>query len=112
MFRKPATPRSRPGMPLSRHLPGPIESSRNAHVRHLSGHRTHQIDNIGVDAPAVLARAVLAHPQSRMILACTADDEIETVVLHAHDDLLDQHADDAFTGGDGRPFRMPGALDV
>src|SRR5208283_2480929 len=50
--------------------------------------------------------------ESRVILARPADDEIETVILHAHDDLLDQHADDPFARGDGRPFRMPGALDV
>src|ERR1700690_2362750 len=56
--------------------------------------------------------AVLAHPQSRVVLARPADDEIETIVLHAYDDLLDQHADDPFARGDGRPFRMPGPLDV
>jgi len=104
--------RSRPRMSLSCRLPDPVESSRNTHVRHLPGHRPHQIDNIGVDTSAVLARAVLAHPQSGMILACPADDEIKAIVLHADDDLLDRHADDAFAGGDGRPFRMPGALDV
>ena len=38
--------------------------------------------------------------------------EIETFVLHAHDDFLDQHAHDPFARRDGRPFRMPGALDV
>jgi hypothetical protein len=48
-------------MPLGRRLPSPIESSRYPHVRHLPGHRPHQIDNVGVDAPAVLARAVLAN---------------------------------------------------
>ena len=47
-----------------------------------------------------------------MILARPADDEIETVILHAHDDLFDQHANDPFARGYGRPFRMPGALDV
>jgi hypothetical protein len=46
-------PRSRPRMPLGRRLPGPIESGRDPHVRHLSGHRPHQIDDIGVDTPAV-----------------------------------------------------------
>ena len=38
--------------------------------------------------------------------------EIESIILHTHDDLLDQHADDPFARGYGRPFRMPGALDV
>src|SRR5271157_2029241 len=47
-------PRSRPRMPLGRRLPGPIESGRDPHVRHLSGHRPHQIDDIGVGTPAVL----------------------------------------------------------
>ena len=47
-----------------------------------------------------------------MIFARPADDEIETVILHAHDDLLYQHSDDPFARGYGRPFRMPGALDV
>ena len=47
-----------------------------------------------------------------MILARPADDEIETIILHAHDDLLDPHAHDPFARGDGRPFCMPGALDV
>ena len=60
----------------------------------------------------MLARAILAHAESRVILARPADDEIETVILHAHDDLLDQHTDDPFARGYGRPFRMPGALDV
>ena len=99
-------------MPLGRRLPGPIESGRNPHVRHLPGHRPHQIDDFGVDTPAMLTRAVLAHLESRVILARPADDEIETVILNAHDDLLDQHADYPFARGDGRPFRMPGALDV
>jgi hypothetical protein len=40
------------------------------------------------------------------------DDEIEAIILHAHDDLLDQHANDPCARGDGRPFRMPGTLDV
>ena len=52
-------PRSRPRMPFGRRLPGPIQSGRDPHVRHLSGHRPHQIDDIGVDTPAVLPRAVL-----------------------------------------------------
>src|SRR5271165_418367 len=99
-------------MPLGRRLPSSIESGRNPLVRHLPGHRPDQIDNVGIDAPAVLTLAVLAHAESRVILARPADDEIETVILHAHDDLLDQHADDPFARGDGRPFRMPGALDV
>ena len=47
-----------------------------------------------------------------MILARPADDEIETIILHAYDDLLDQRAHDPLACGDGRPFRMPGALDV
>ena len=47
-----------------------------------------------------------------MILARPADDEIETVILRAHDDLFDQHANDPFARGYGRPFRMPGAFDV
>jgi len=99
-------------MPLGRRLPGSIESRRYPHVRHLPGHRPHQIDDIGVDAPAVLTRAVLAHPQSRVILARPANDEIETVTLQAHDDLLNQHAHDPFARRNGRTFRVPGALDV
>ena len=55
---------------------------------------------------------VPTHPQSGVIFARPADDEIEAVVLHPHDDLLDQHADDTFACRYGRPFRMPGALDV
>jgi hypothetical protein len=47
-----------------------------------------------------------------VILAGPADDEIETFILHAHDDLLDQHAHDPLTCGYGRSFRKPGALDV
>ena len=47
-----------------------------------------------------------------MILARPADDEIDTIILHAYDDLLDQRAHDPLACGDGRPFCMPGALDV
>ena len=47
-----------------------------------------------------------------MILTRPADDEIETIFLHPHDDLLDQHADNTFARGYCRPFRAPGALDV
>ena len=36
----------------------------------------------------------------------------ETVILCAHDDLFDQHANDPFARSYGRPFRMPGAFDV
>src|SRR5512146_631419 len=47
-----------------------------------------------------------------MIVTRPADDEIETIILHAHDNLLDQHAHDPLACGSGRSFRMPGALDV
>jgi hypothetical protein len=47
-----------------------------------------------------------------VILARPTDDEIETIILHAYDDLLDQRTDDTFARGYRRPFRMPGALDV
>src|SRR5271166_3174845 len=60
----------------------------------------------------MLSRAVPTHAQSRVIFARPADDEIDTIIFHAHDDLLDQHANDPFARGYGRPFRMPGALDV
>ena len=52
--------------------------------------------------------------RASMILARPADDEIETVVLRAHDDLFDQHANDPFARGYcvAAPFRMPGAFDV
>jgi len=78
----------------------------------LPGHCPHQLDDIGVYTPAVLSRAVPAHAQSRVIFARPADDEIKTIILHAHDDLIDQHADDAFARCYGRPFRTPGALNV
>src|SRR5271154_4663503 len=35
-----------------------------------------------------------------------------TVLPHPHDDLLDQHANNTFARGYGRPLRMPSALDV
>jgi hypothetical protein len=60
----------------------------------------------------VLTPAVPAHAYSRVILGRPADDEIETFILHAHDDLLDQRAHDPLACGYGRSFRMPGALDV
>ena len=85
---------------------------RNRHVRHLPGHCPHQLDDTGVRAPAVLSGTVPAHPQSGVIFARPADNEIEAVIHHPHDDLLDQHADDTFACGYGRSFRMPGALDI
>src|SRR5277367_3252719 len=60
----------------------------------------------------MLSRTVLAHTQSCVIVASPADDQIQAVVLHLHDDLLDQHANNTFARGYGRPLRMPSALDV
>src|ERR1700688_3277018 len=60
----------------------------------------------------MLSRTVLAHTQSCVIVASPADDQIQAVVLHPHDDLLDQHANNTFARGYGRPLRMPSALDV
>src|ERR1700722_4358221 len=60
----------------------------------------------------MLSRTVLAHTQSCVIVASPADDQIHAVVLHPHDDLLDQHANNTFARGYGRPLRMPSALDA
>ena len=78
----------------------------------LTARASHHRDDIGVYAPAMLSLAVPTHAQSRVIAARPADDEIETIILHPHDDLLDQHPDDPFARGYGRPFRIPSALDV
>ena len=104
--------RARPRVPLGRRHPGPIEGGRNPHVGHLPGHRAHEGDDIGIHDPPMLSRTVLAHAQSRVIVANPADDEIEPSILYTHDDLFDQHADNPLARGDRRPFRMPGALDV
>ena len=52
-------PRSGPRIPLPRRLSRAIESSCNPHVRHLPGHRPHQLHNVGVDAPACSSRRFL-----------------------------------------------------
>src|ERR1700722_7107505 len=105
-------PRTRPRIALSRRLSHAVQGGGNRHVRHLPSHGPHQLNNIGVDAPAMLSRTVLAHTQSCVIVASPADDQIQAVVLHPHDDLLDQHANNTFARGYGRPLRMPSALDV
>jgi hypothetical protein len=57
-------------------------------------------------------RSVLGHAQSRVIVACPADDEIEGVILYPNDDFLNQHANDSLARRDGRPLGTPSALDV
>ena len=69
-----------------------VEDRGDGLIRHLSRQRPHQLDNIGVDAPSMLPRAILSHTQRRVIVASPPDDEIEAIVFHAHDDLFDQQA--------------------
>ena len=47
-----------------------------------------------------------------MIAALPADHEIKCVVLTAHDDLVDQRANDLLAGRRRRAGAIPGALDV
>jgi hypothetical protein len=42
----------------------------------------------------MLPVAVLAHTKRCVFVALPADDEIEAIVIYAHDDLLDQHTHD------------------
>src|SRR5208282_2041138 len=104
--------RARPGLALAGRRSAPVEYGGDRWVRHLSRHRPHQLDDVGVHAPAMLSRAVLAHAQSGVVVAGPTDDEIEAVALHPHDDFLDQHAHDPLSSGGAGPLRMPGALDV
>ena len=73
----------------------------------MAGQRT---SNIGVDAPAMLS-LTLVRAGRAVIVATLADDQIQAVVAHPHDDLLDhQHANNTFARSHGRPLRMPSAL--
>ena len=50
-------PRTRPRIALARRLSHAVQGGGNRHVRHLPSHGPHQLNNIGVDAPAMLSTA-------------------------------------------------------
>jgi hypothetical protein len=71
---------------------------RDGLIRHLTSEHCDEFDHIRVRAPAVLAGAVLAHLQGRVVTAYPSDHEVQHVVLDPHDNLLDQCADDPLAG--------------
>ena len=89
-----ANPRAGPAVAASGGLAGPVEHGGNGLVRQQAGERGHQVHHLGIRAPAMLADMVLGHTQWRVITALPANDDVERAVLDAHDDFVDQGADD------------------
>jgi hypothetical protein len=58
-------------------------------IRHLTRQTRHELDYVRVGAPAMLAGAVLADPESGMVAALPTDNEIEGVILDMCNDLFD-----------------------
>jgi len=83
---------------VARLLAGPVEDSRDRLIRHLTRQYRHELNYVGVGAPAMLAGAVLANPESGMVAALPTDNEIEGVVLDTGNDLFDQCPDDPLAG--------------
>jgi hypothetical protein len=107
-----ADARTGPAVAAPRGLARAVENRGDGLVRKLTGERGDELDHIGIGSPAMLARAVLTHPQGRVVTAHPSDHQVERVVLDPHHDLFDQRADDPLAGRRRRTRTMPGALDV
>jgi hypothetical protein len=71
-----------------------------------------EIDNIPVGTPAVLAAAVLADSQCGMRATLPADNKLDGLSVNAHNDLLDQRANDLFLGGRCGTWACPCTLKI
>jgi len=67
-------------------------------IRHLTRQYRNELDYVRVRAPAMLAGAVLANPESGMVATLPTDNEIEGVILDTCNDLFDQCPDDPLAG--------------
>jgi hypothetical protein len=73
---KPAHARSCPAIAAAGLLAGAVENGGNRLIRHLTRQHRYEFHHIRVGAPAMLAGAVLADPQSRMVAALPADYQV------------------------------------
>src|SRR4030095_6662456 len=92
MIAQDAHARPGPAVALAGLLASPVEHGCDRLIPHLPRQHGDEFDHIRMGTPPVLTRAVLAHPQGRMVAASPADHKAQRLVLHADTDLLDQRA--------------------